>query len=58
MLNFASLFFPFKVRKCAVNPCENGGTCQEHFFNGTYSCGCLPQQYTGRNCEKGIFKKF
>lgn len=43
-----------KVRKgevsdpvCAVNPCQNGGTCEETF--NQYSCLCMPE-YRGQNC--------
>jgi len=39
------------VSACGLSPCKNGGTCDDHFYDGTYTCHC-PLQYTGRNCEK------
>ncbi|XP_051037904.1 uncharacterized protein LOC127220220 [Phodopus roborovskii] len=35
--------------QCASNPCQNGGTCQDHLQ--TYICFCL-LDFEGRNCEK------
>ena len=35
---------------CAINPCENGGTCQDS-ANG-YNCTC-PSGYSGKNCSDG-----
>ncbi|XP_038950168.1 coagulation factor VII isoform X2 [Rattus norvegicus] len=35
--------------QCASNPCQNGGTCQDHLKS--YVCFC-PLDFEGRNCEK------
>ncbi|XP_051025854.1 coagulation factor VII [Acomys russatus] len=35
--------------QCASNPCQNGGTCQDHLQS--YICFCL-LDFEGRNCEK------
>ncbi|KAM7328912.1 hypothetical protein ACRRTK_013004 [Alexandromys fortis] len=35
--------------QCASNPCQNGGTCQDHLQS--YICFCLID-FEGRNCEK------
>ncbi|XP_028622210.1 coagulation factor VII isoform X2 [Grammomys surdaster] len=35
--------------QCASNPCQNGGTCQDHLKS--YVCFCL-LDFEGRNCEK------
>ena len=38
-----------KVRShCDPNPCENGGSCEEH--DGTFSCYCQPN-FAGNHCE-------
>lgn len=35
-----------------VNPCENGGTCENQ--PGGYSCNC-ENGYTGQKCEQGTY---
>ncbi|XP_028622209.1 coagulation factor VII isoform X1 [Grammomys surdaster] len=47
-------FFPLRSSSglftvCASNPCQNGGTCQDHLKS--YVCFCL-LDFEGRNCEK------
>ena len=37
---------------CEINPCENGGTCQDEIHGHT--CQCEPG-YQGKNCEIGTF---
>lgn len=39
-----------RLDQCAANPCENGGTCVDYWFE--YVCEC-PKGFSGRNCEKG-----
>lgn len=34
--------------QCASNPCQNGGTCEDHLQ--AYICFCL-LDFEGRNCE-------
>jgi len=36
------------IDDCAVNPCENGGTCYD--LVNDYSCSCTPD-FTGRTCS-------
>ena len=36
---------------CALNPCENGGVCQEAYTEQGYSCIC-PSGFSGLNCDK------
>lgn len=36
---------------CALNPCDNGGVCQEAYTELGYSCIC-PSGFSGLNCDK------
>lgn len=36
------------IDECDLDPCLNGGTCENH--NGTYNCSC-DDGYEGENCE-------
>lgn len=36
---------------CALNPCENGGVCQEAYTRQGYTCIC-PSGFSGLNCDK------
>ncbi|XP_056015664.1 delta-like protein D [Ostrea edulis] len=38
------------IDECAINPCQNGGTC--HNGNNLYTCTCLPG-WRGHDCEIG-----
>uniref|UniRef100_A0A8C3PAB4 Coagulation factor VII n=1 Tax=Chrysemys picta bellii TaxID=8478 RepID=A0A8C3PAB4_CHRPI len=38
------------ANQCDSNPCQNGGTCVDQFQ--AYVCLC-PEEYKGKNCEKG-----
>lgn len=43
------MFFPGSTT-CAVQPCQNGGTCVP--MGTSYSCFCgLNSVYTGKNCD-------
>ncbi|XP_075050457.1 hepatocyte growth factor activator serine protease isoform X2 [Mixophyes fleayi] len=35
---------------CAMNPCQNGGTCINAPFRNTYNCWC-PEEFSGDDCE-------
>ena len=37
----------------ALNPCKNGGRCQN--TRGGYSCSC-PQRFAGKNCDQSMFR--
>ena len=37
--------------ECVVNPCNNGGTCQNQA--GSYICTCMPD-YTGLFCDERL----
>ena len=39
------------IDDCAVNPCQNGGTCID--FVGDYKCYCLAG-FTGTHCEQNV----
>jgi len=36
------------VNRCDPNPCQNGGSCEEH--DGTFSCYCQPN-FAGSHCQ-------
>jgi hypothetical protein len=40
-----------KVNECLSNPCQNGGTCQDHL--AYYNCSC-PMGYAGTHCEDNV----
>lgn len=40
------------IDACESNPCDNGGTCQDH--DDSYICTCAPG-FTGTNCESEIY---
>uniref|UniRef100_A0A8C0H4T2 Coagulation factor VII n=1 Tax=Chelonoidis abingdonii TaxID=106734 RepID=A0A8C0H4T2_CHEAB len=42
------------ANQCDSDPCQNGGTCVDHFQ--AYVCLC-PEEYKGKNCEKGLNDK-
>lgn len=39
--------------ECLNQPCNNGGTCTDHDFNGSYSCTCAVG-YTDQTCDTAI----
>ena len=42
------------VDECAaLNPCKNGGRCQN--TRGGYSCSCA-QRFAGKNCDQSMFR--
>ncbi|XP_077199823.1 coagulation factor VII-like [Paroedura picta] len=41
-------------KSCDSNPCQNGGTCIDHYQN--YVCLC-PMEYEGKNCETAEIEK-
>ena len=43
-----------EVLHCFVNPCENGGTCQEVPGSQTFECTCT-EGYMGSTCSTGKF---
>ena len=49
-MNSLTLFLYVDINDCALNPCQNGGTCVDKVNN--YTCSCVPG-YTGRNCSTG-----
>ena len=52
IFNASSIFTSCKDL-CDPNPCANNGTCTKH--NETYTCTC-PANFTGKNCDKGMYK--
>ena len=44
---FIDCNFYFKENKCALNPCQNGGTCTQ--YGNSFNCSC-PQYYHGLTC--------
>eukprot|EP01052_Picozoa_sp_SAG31_P060684 SAG31_NODE_19835_length_590_cov_1.321792_1_plen_184_part_10 len=40
-----------EVDECAVQPCHNGATCNNHIFN--YTCDCAPG-FRGRDCDHDL----
>uniref|UniRef100_A0A1A8I2G2 Milk fat globule-EGF factor 8 protein n=1 Tax=Nothobranchius kuhntae TaxID=321403 RepID=A0A1A8I2G2_NOTKU len=44
----ADLFSQKDVNDCAVQPCENGGTCRD--LDGDFLCHC-PSPYVGKHCQ-------
>ena len=42
------IFSAFDGEDCASNPCKNGGTCVEGYFN--YTCVCPPGRH-GERCQ-------
>lgn len=42
--------FLIDINDCAVNPCQNSGTCTD--LVNDYNCTCIPG-YTGQNCTQG-----
>lgn len=41
------------LASCSSNPCQNGGTCHEHW--GSFKCECINQiAYSGKFCENNI----
>ena len=51
----SQLFIVSDIDFCTVNPCENGGSCQDGITG--YNCSCQ-QGFTGDNCETGLYKYF
>ena len=43
-----NFFTEVAVNRCDPNPCQNGGSCEEH--DGTFSCYCQPN-FAGSHCQ-------